>query len=121
MSAEIIDVSDRILTFRITGQLKHSEFTAAQRQAADLIRRQGKVRILVLVENFTGTEKAGDWGDVSFQVQNDPFIEKIAIVGDTAWKDLTLLFTGKGVRRVPIEYFAPADLSKARAWLIDTP
>ena len=46
---------------------------------------------------------------------------RIAIVGDAQWKDLTLLFTGKGIRRVLIEYFLPADLPKARAWLSETP
>lgn len=117
MSSEIANVSDRVLTIRIAGRLKHSELTAAQQQTADLIRQKGKVRLLVLVENFAGTEKAGDWGDISFQAENDPFIEKIAIVGDAKWEDLALLFTGKGVRRVPIEYFASAELGKANAWL----
>jgi len=117
MSAEIVDISDRILTFRITGQLTHSEFVAAQKIAADLIQKQGKARLLVLVENFAGIEKAGNWGDISFQADNDPFIEKIAIVGEKKWEDLALLFTGKGVRRVAIAYFLPADLVNARAWL----
>jgi hypothetical protein len=71
----------------------------------------------LLVENFAGIDKAGNWGDVSFQARNDPFIEKIAIVGEKKWEDVTLLFSGKGIRRVPIEYFPPADLAKARAWL----
>jgi hypothetical protein len=117
MGAEIIDVSDRILTWRVTGLLKHSEFSAAQKQAADLIQQQGKVRFLVLIENFIGTDQAGDWGDISFQVHNDKFIEKIAIVGDRKWEDLVSLFTGRGVRRVPIEYFPPCDLAKAKTWL----
>ena len=72
MSAEIIDASDQTLTWRGSGQLKHSEFAAAQKRAADFIRQQGKVRFLVLVENFAGTEKGGDWGDVSFQADYDP-------------------------------------------------
>lgn len=117
MSAEIIDTTDRILTWRVAGQLKHSEFAAAQQRAADSIRQLGKVRFLVLAENLTGIDKAGDWGDVSFQADHDPFIEKIAIVGDKKWEDVALLFTSKGIRRVPIEYFLPADLVKAKAWL----
>jgi hypothetical protein len=117
MSTEIIDASDRVLTWRVSGQLKQSEFAAAQKQAAEIIQQQGKVRFLVLVENFTGIDQAGDWGDVSFPASHDPFIEKIAIVGDQKWENVALLFTGKGVRRVSIEYFPPADLEKARAWL----
>jgi hypothetical protein len=63
VSAEIIDVSERVLTSRITGQLTHSEFAAVQKQAAGLIQQQGKIRFLVLVENFAGIDQAGDWGD----------------------------------------------------------
>jgi hypothetical protein len=71
----------------------------------------------LLVENFAGIDKAGNWSDVSFQARNDPFIEKIAIVGEKKWEDVALLFSGKVIRRVPIEYFPPADVAKARAWL----
>jgi hypothetical protein len=31
---------------------------------------------------------------------------------------MTLMSTGKGIRRVPIEYFEPADLANAKAWLM---
>jgi hypothetical protein len=117
MGAEIADISNGILTWRVTGELTHAEFTAAQKQAAGIIQRQGKVRFLVLVENFAGTDQAGNWGDISFQAENDPFIEKIAIVGDKKWEDLALLFTGKGIRRVPIEYFSGGDVAKAKAWV----
>ncbi len=117
MIAEIIDVSNGVLTFKITGRLTQSEFAASQKRAGEIIRQNGKVRFLVLIEDFGGMESTGDWGDISFQMEFDSFIEKIAIVGDPKWSDLALLFTGKGVRRVPIEYFPPADLPKARTWL----
>ena len=117
MSIEIVDVADGVLTFKVTGRLIQAEFAAAQKRAGEIIRQQGKVRFLVLVENFAGTEKGGDWGDVSFQADYDPFIEKIAIVGDKQWEGVALLFTSKGIRRVAIEYFQPADLVKAKAWL----
>ena len=121
MSIEIVNASKGVLTFKVTGQLNQAEFAAAQKRAGEIIRQQGKVRLLVLIENFVGMEKAGDWGDVSFQADYDAFIEKLAIVGDRKWEDVALLFTGKGVRRVPIEYFPPADLAKARTWLADNP
>jgi hypothetical protein len=111
-------LSNGVLTFRITGQLAHAEFTAALKKVVDLIRQQGKVRLLVLVEDFTGIEKTEAWGDVSFQAQNDKFIEKIAIVGKKKYEDLALVFAGKGVRQVPIEFFPAADRGQARDWLV---
>jgi hypothetical protein len=72
---------------------------------------------LILAEKFEGWEKAGDWGDLSAQTQLDEQIERIAIVGEKPWEDVALLFTGKGIRKVEIEYFAPMEVSRARSWL----
>ena len=117
MSYEIVDNSGGVVTIRLSGRLAYAEFAEGQRKMGEIIRKQGKLRGLVLIENYLGNEKEGDWGDVSFQAEYDTFIEKMAIVGDRKWETEALLFTGKGVRRVPIEYFEPADLAKAKAWL----
>jgi len=117
MSAQIADVSGGVITFKVSGKLAKNELAIVQKAAAEVIQRSGKVRFLVLVEAFDGIDSAGNWADVSFQADYDPFIEKIAIVGDKKWEDVALLFTAKGVRRVPIEYFQPADLAKATTWL----
>ena len=45
----------------------------------------------------------------------------MAIVGDTRWEDLALIFVAKGLRGFPIEYFEAAALDRARAWLKMTP
>lgn len=121
MSAEITDSSDGILSVRITGTLTHPELVALQQSASDIINRQGKARFLVLVENFQGWQRGGDWGDLSFQLEHDAHIEKMAIVGDKKWEDLVLVFASKGFRSFPVEYFAAADLAQARAWLVETP
>ena len=117
MSAEIIDVFDGVLTVKVTGQLTEPEVNAAQSRVAGIIRALGKVRILIRAEEFAGWEKGGKWNDFSFQEQNDPYIEKMAIVGDRRWEDLALAFTASFVRPFPVEYFSSAELAAARAWL----
>lgn len=117
MSAEIIDEAGTVLTARVSGKLTQAELVKLQKSAAETIRRQGKVRILVIAENFQGWEKGGNWDDDSFQSEHDPHIEKMAIVGDSKWEDLALIFVAKGLRSFPIEFFPPADLARARAWL----
>ena len=119
MSYEILDNSGGVVTIRLSGKLSYAEYANGQKQMAEILREQGKMRGLILLENYLGNEKEGDWGDISFQAEYDSFIEKIAIVGDRKWETEAMLFTGKGIRRVAIEYFEPADLSKARAWLTD--
>jgi len=117
MSYEIVDNSGGMVTVRLSGKLTYAEYTEGQRKLGEIIRQQGKMRGLFLLDNYLGNEKEGDWGDISFQARYDPFIEKMAIVGDRKWEAEVLLFTGKGVRRVPIEYFEPGDLAKAKTWL----
>lgn len=116
MSAELVDFSGNVLTIKVSGRLTQPELAASQRVAGELIDKLGKVRLLILVENFQGAAKEGDWGDVSFQMDYDDSIERIAIVCEPQWKETALLFTGKGIRKVAIEHFPPADLAKARAW-----
>jgi len=117
MGAEITDIQNAVVTVKVTGKLTESEMAAVQQRAVAIIKTQGKVRILVLTDAFSGWERGGKWNDFAFQEQNDPHIEKMAIVGDEQWRDLTLVFTAKGLRPFPIEYFATADIAMARAWL----
>lgn len=117
MSAEIIEYTGSIVTARITGKLTQPELTTLQAAAAELIRKHGKIRFLIIAEEFQGWEKGGDWGDVSFQLENDDHIVRMALVGEKKWESLALVFTAQGLRKFPIEYFAPSELAQARAWL----
>ena len=117
MSAEIVNVVDGVLTLHVSGKLAHTELLDVQRAAADILRREGPLRLLVLAEGFAGWERAGDWGDISFQAENDGRIERMAIVGDRKWQELALMFTAQGMRPFPIEYFDPTQVDAARSWL----
>jgi len=43
----------------------------------------------------------------------------MAIVGEKKWEGPALMFTGKGFREFPIEYFQQNELDKAQAWLAE--
>jgi broad specificity phosphatase PhoE len=118
MSAEIANNPGNIVTIKITGKLEQSELAQAQQSAAEILKKEGKKRMLVIAEDFQGWGR-GDWGDLSGQMLLDQYVERLAIVGDKKWEDLSLLFTGKGIRRVAIEFFAPNDLAKAETWLAE--
>jgi hypothetical protein len=117
MAAKITGLHDGILNIVVSGQLTQQELAAIQAETAHVITTAGRIRILVLARDFAGWEKGGTWGDFSFQVAHDDDIERMAIVGDEQWRDLTLLFTSQGLRPFPIEYFLPARIADARAWL----
>ena len=121
MGLEIVDVSDGLMTVKVTGVLKKSELDRAQASAREIIKRHGKVRFLVIVEDFRGWQQEGRWGDVSLEMEYDEHIEKIAIVGEEQWEYVALAFVGKGVRPGAIECFPPSDLARARAWVGSKP
>jgi hypothetical protein len=117
MSAEILSTHGELLTARISGMLSQPELAAMQQSAAGVIQQYGHVRMLIIAKDFQGWQKGSDWDDVSF-MENDPYIRKMAIVGEKEWEELALLFTGQGIRKFPIEYFQPADLDRAKTWLM---
>ncbi len=121
MGAMITGLENDVITIVLDGKLSRAALSKVQSEGAELIRQHGKVSLLVLATLFTGWEREGDWGDVSFQSENDPFISKIAIVADKKWEGLALIFAGQGVRRPAIEFFAANELEKARWWLAQTP
>jgi hypothetical protein len=117
MSAQVEYASDGVVTLKVSGTLTESELLQAQQAMAKIIRSRGKVRILVVTENFSGWEKGRDWADLSFQEEFDPCIEKMAIVGEQRWEELAMLFVASGLRTFPIEYFTSGELDQALAWL----
>ena len=116
MSAEIASVAGHVLTMKVSGTLTETELASLQAAAGKIISTGGKWRLLVLAENFKGWERGGAWNDFSFS-DRDASIERMAIVGDRKWEDLSLMFTAKGLRSFPIEFFAPEQLGAAQDWL----
>jgi hypothetical protein len=117
MGAEIANVSGRVLTLKVSGTLTEPELKSMQKAATAIFATGGKWRILALTENFKGWERGGSWDDFSFQSDQDEHIERMAIVGERQWEELALMFTAKGLRTFPIQYFNLAQIAAAQAWL----
>jgi hypothetical protein len=118
MGAEIANVSGQVLTIKVSGTLTQPELTSMQAASAAIFGAHGRWRILVLTENFDGWERGGSWDEFGFQAEYDVQIERMAIVGERRWEDLALMFTAKGLRSFPIQYFGPTQLAAARAWIV---
>ena len=117
MGMSIESFADGVLTARVSGQLAPSEWQAAQEAAVARMRgAAGKTRVLVVAERFAGWTR-GAWDDSPLQPQFDQQVDRMAIVGEAQWQDLVLMFVGKGLRRMQIEYFPTADEATAREWL----
>ena len=119
MSAKIMSNSNGIVTVKITGKLTYPELVTLQKSIMGIIGPQGCICILITLENFQGWSKEGDWDDMSFMSINDPYINKMAIVGKRKWERLVLMFTAQEIREFPIKYCQLNDLRAANAWLAE--
>jgi hypothetical protein len=119
MSANLEQHPDRLLVLRITGELKKSEFDAVQTEFVQKIAGVGPVKLLVLLENFTGWERSEAWGDTDFFFEHRNDFEKIAVIGNPSWGAQVLAFTGAGLRKGPVRMFPETGESEARAWLAE--
>ena len=117
MSVEQLSSSSATLHFKVTGTLTLGEVSWLQSKAVAGIKRWGKVRALVTLEDFQGWKKGPGWDDMSFSYEHDQNIEKMAIVGPEQWRDWACAFAGKGFRSVAVEYFVPSQLQRAKDWL----
>jgi len=104
------------IIFEVTGELGKAEHQKIMTEIESVIQKLGRIKLLVLLNEFSGWESANDWEDTSTD-KIDPFVDKFAIVGDEKWRELAEVFTLKGLRPVPIEYFDETQEQAARQWL----
>ncbi len=119
MSANLEQHDDRLCVLRVSGELKKSELDVVQSEFLQKIAGAGTIKLLVLLENFTGWERGEGWSDTDFFFSHGNDFEKIAIVGDPRWETQVLAFTGAGLRKGPVKFFPETGESEARAWLAE--
>ena len=109
--------SENLFVLQIKGTFTFEDLKEIQNKAHAEIDRSQKVKLLVLAEQFSGWGKEGDWGDLTFMYEYDPYIEKIAIVAESKRKDEMLMFVGANSRQASVEFFLADGEKDARNWL----
>ena len=119
MSANLEQHDGRLCVLRVGGLLRKAELDAVQAEFVQKIAGAGTVKLLVLLENFTGWERSEAWGDTDFFFSHRDEFERIAVVGHPRWEAQVLAFTGAGLRKGPVKFFPETGESEARAWLAE--
>lgn len=117
MAATLTRERDKIYRLDITGRLSKSEFDAVQHQLAGEIQAAGPVRLMVVLDGFEGWEPGAGWSDLNFYIRYGDAVERIAIVGDEAWRSQALMFAAADLRRGPVLFFPPGGDRDASLWL----
>ena len=117
MGATYLKEASGIYVIRISGILTDQDQKEVEKFGKTTIDRSGKIKVLILAEGFSGWAKKGDWGDLTFMLEYDPYIEKIAVVASEQWRDKMLVFLGAGLREAAVEFFPIGEENMAHAWL----
>ena len=117
MTATFKKESENLFVVQIKGLFKFEDLEELQNKARAEIDRSQKIKLLVITEQFSGWGKEGDWGDLTFMLEYDPYIEKIEVVSENKWKDHLLMFFGAGMRQAAVSFFLEDAQKEARVWL----
>ncbi len=117
MSVIFIKESENLFVIHVNGILTFNDQKEVENRVSTEIDRSGKAKMLVLTENFSGWSKEGDWGDLAFMHEYDPYIERIAVVANKKWQDQILMFVGAGLRQASVKFFSYGEEENARDWL----
>ena len=120
MPASITRENGEVLRLEISGQLAKQEMDAAQSALVAALEREqtGAVRLLVVLQSFSGWEPGAAWNDLSFYIQHGDALSRIAIVGPERWRSEAMMFAAADLRKGPVEYFTPDAFAAARDWLM---
>jgi hypothetical protein len=99
------------------GPLRKLDLDRCQDLLVSEIGRIGPIRLLIVLQEFEGWERHGNWNDLSFYIGYGDHIERIAIVGPARWRDESMMFAAADLRRAPVEFFNEDTLGSARLWL----
>jgi len=117
MSIQIIDDDKEVLTIKLSGKLNQGELTKFRELAKAKLSGQEKRGVLIIATEFKGWDNLQDMGDLTEQLALDHLIKKMAIVGDENRENIARIFTAKGMRKFPIEFFKTPDQTRAVAWV----
>ena len=98
-------------------EISNREVAEIERTLEDRIRQHGKIRLLVVMESYPTLNSAESiYDDLRFAKKYAPHIERMAVLGDQAWKKHWIALFGLfgGIRS---EYFERPDFKCAITWI----
>ncbi len=105
-----------VIEIRVSGKLSREDYEVFVPEIEALIAQHGTVRILFDMHDFHGWETAALWEDIKFDWKHYRDIERIAMIGESAWEKgmakFCIPFT-----KAKIRYFDRQEEAAAREWI----
>lgn len=119
MALEVMELIRGVVSVKITGELRKADLQQMRGAILQGLKQWSRIRLHVIVENFTGCEASLDGDDVQAPGKYDRNIEKVAILGEEQWRNGVCAIIGKDFQSAPIEYYSPSERARAIAWLTE--
>ncbi len=117
MSFNVTEHADgKLIEIQVSGKLSKAAYDAFLPMTEARIKEFGKVRMLVVLDDFHGWDAGALWEDIKFDMKHHGHIERLAIVGETKWEKGMAAFCNP-FTSATIKYFDIADVEKAREWI----
>lgn len=105
----------KTVEFRIDGKLTREDYDRVIGPMQAFIDAHGTVRVIEIVESFSGFDPAVLIPGIKFDIKNLSHISRVAIVSDIGWFS-PLVRAASAITAVEMRMFEMAQLDEAREW-----
>ncbi|MGD0089970.1 MAG: STAS/SEC14 domain-containing protein [Planctomycetota bacterium] len=118
MAVELTEELDgKLVCVGVTGTLAKQDYEHFVPEIERLVRKHGKVDILLTMHDFHGWSAGALWEDIKFDLKHFLDIRRLAIVGETDWEKWMASFC-KPFTNASIRYFKQDQAALARLWVL---
>jgi hypothetical protein len=110
------EAGGKVLVIRLGGKLTKADYERFVPEVERLIRRHGKVRMLIQMHDFHGWSLSALWDDIKFELKHFAHIERLALVGESKWEAGMAAFC-KPFTAATVRYFDEAKSSESLKWI----
>jgi hypothetical protein len=108
----------KLLLVKLRGTLTKQDYEQWLPEVERLIRKEGKIRLVVQMHDFHGWTMGALWEDIKFDWKHFGDIERLALVGDRKWEAGMALFC-MPFTKAKIHYFEQAQVDEALGWIVE--
>ena len=106
----------RLAVIRTDGEVSEEDYERVVPRLEQLIRENGKIRLLLDVTQFEDATPAALWEDLKFDTKHLNDFERIAVVGNEGWEDAAAELASP-LTSADVKTFGPEQEDKARTWV----
>ncbi len=111
-----ISIVGNVMEVDVVGKLTKEDYGQFVPATEELIKEQGKVRILFVMHDFHGWSAGALWEDIKFDLKHFTDIERLGIVGESKWEHGMAIFC-RPFTTAKMRYFDVAKIEEARKWI----